>query len=267
MLPVAILAGGKATRMQHISLSKPKSVVNINGEPFIAHQLRLLRSCGLQDVVLCVGHLGEQIVEVVGNGHQFGMRISYSFDGPIPLGTGGAIKRALDKLPDSFFVLYGDSYLECDYRLVQEAFKYSSKEQQSAESGVSTTCEENSHERTADRLFWPEFRGEILALMTVYLNEDSWDKSNVEIYEDHLVTYDKQERTSRMKYIDYGLGVFKRTAFDTVPDDCSYDLATLYQEILDGGQLAAYEIKQRFYEIGSPTGLRDLKEHLSGKPT
>src|SRR4029077_17876732 len=121
-LPVAILAGGLATRLRPITEKIPKLLVEIAGEPFFSHQIRLLKKAGLTHLVLCVGHLGEMIVDRYGDGTKFGIRIDYSFDGPKLLGTGGALIQALPKLGESFYVLYGDSYLPVDYRKVGEHF-------------------------------------------------------------------------------------------------------------------------------------------------
>lgn len=233
MLPVAILAGGQATRLRPLSETIPKALIDIHGEPFVAHQLRLLCDHGVRQVVLCLGFLGEQVSRVVGDGSAFGMQVQYSFDGSEPLGTAGAIKQALGLLPEAFFVLYGDSYLECDYEAVQIAFE----------------------------------AGRRLALMTVYRNEGHWEASNVEYDKGCILAYDKQVRTSRMRHIDYGLGVFHRSAFDAVPQDSFYDLAVLYREMLRRGQLAAHEVYQRFYEIGSPSGLEELRKYLANKAT
>ena len=112
--PVAILGGGLATRLRPLTDRIPKALVDVNGEPFIAHQMRLLRSNGVERVVYCAGYRGEMIREYTGDGARFGLEVEYSFDGPAPLGTAGAIKRALPLLGESFFVLYGDSYLPCD---------------------------------------------------------------------------------------------------------------------------------------------------------
>lgn len=229
MFPVAILAGGLATRLRPLTEAIPKALVSINGEPFVAHQLRLLRTQGITQVVLCVGYLGEQIVQVIGDGSQFGLQVDYSFDGPMLLGTAGAIKRALPQLDKSFFVLYGDSYLECDYRSIQTAFE----------------------------------RSRMTALMTVFRNDGHWDTSNVEYADGRILTYSKRARTPQMRHIDYGLGVFRRSAFADVPDHSQYDLEALYQGLLGQNQLAAFEVSQRFYEIGSPSGLEELRRHLA----
>ena len=122
VLPVAILAGGLATRLRPVTETVPKALIEINGEPFVAHQLRLLRRHGIERVVLCVGYLGEQVRAYTGSGESFGLRVDYSFDGPALLGTAGAIRRALPLLGESFFVLYGDSYLPCDYAAIADAF-------------------------------------------------------------------------------------------------------------------------------------------------
>lgn len=212
MLPVAILAGGLATRLGSLTEMSPKSLIPIAGEPFIAHQLRLLKRNGIQHVILCVGHLGEMIESAVGNGSAFGMKIEYSYDGAKLLGTAGAIRAALPKLGDSFFVLYGDSYLPCDYAAVEREFLRSSK----------------------------------LGLMTVFRNQGQWDTSNVEFKKRQILAYSKKDRTPRMEYIDYGLGVFNRAAFDRTT---ASDLADVYGELLQDGQLAGFEVSERFYEL------------------
>src|SRR5262249_17995413 len=127
MLPVAILAGGLATRLRPLTETIPKALVEVNGEPFIAHQLRLLRAKGIERVVVCSGSLGEMIRERIGKGALFGLRVEFVFDGPRLLGTAGAIKQALPALGQAFFVMYGDSYLPCDYRAVQTDFERSGK--------------------------------------------------------------------------------------------------------------------------------------------
>lgn len=229
LYPVAILGGGLATRLQPLTASVPKAVVDVNGEPFVAHQLRLLRSHGVPRVVICAGHLGEMTREFVGNGARFGLPVEFSFDGPRLLGTAGAIKRALPLLGESFFVLYGDTYLPCDYRAVQDAFGTRGKP----------------------------------ALMTVFRNEDRWDRSNVEFSDGRIVAYDKVNRTPRMRHLDYGLGVFSRRAFDGIPCDAPHDLAALYQALLERGELGACEVHQRFYEIGSLEGLEETRRYLA----
>ena len=229
LFPVVILAGGLATRLRPMTETIPKSLVDVNGEAFIVHQLRLLQRKGIRDIVLCVGYLGEQIVDVIGDGSQYGVKIVYSFDGSQLLGTAGAIKQAMPLLQDNFFVLYGDSYLSCDYQGVQDAF----------------------------------IAGQKLGLMTVFRNLGQWDSSNVEFTNGQVVVYDKKNKTERMQYIDYGLGLFNKRAFDQVPNGEPYDLATLYQKLLAEQQLSAFEVTERFYEAGSFAGIKELGYYLS----
>src|SRR5580704_543468 len=161
MLPVAILAGGLATRLRPLTETIPKSLVEINGEPFLWHQLRLLRENGIDRVVMCVSYLGEMVRDSAGDGRDFGLHIDYSFDGSSLLGTAGALKRALPLLGESFFVLYGDSYLPIDLAAVEAAFRAGGK----------------------------------AGLMTVYSNQGQWDTSNVEFSGGRIVAYDKKNRT------------------------------------------------------------------------
>ena len=236
MLTVAILAGGMATRLRPITQTVPKSLLKVTGEPFVVHQLRLLRGKGICRVVLCVGHLGELVQQAVGDGAAFGVQVDYSFDGPVLLGTAGAIKNALPKLGDSFFVMYGDSYLPCDYAAIARSFESAAA----------------------------------LGMMTVFRNEGKWDTSNVEfegggVEGGKILAYSKTNRTPRMHYIDYGLGVFRAEAFQGLPKGEPRDLAELYADLLRRKQLAAVEVQERFYEIGSPEGLRETAEFLAAR--
>jgi NDP-sugar pyrophosphorylase family protein len=227
--PVAILAGGLATRLRPLTATLPKALVEVAGEPFVHHQLRLLRERGARRVVLCVGHLGGMIAEQVGDGRRFGLEVRYSDDGPRLLGTAGAIRQALPLLGETFLVLYGDSYLPCDYRAVQDAFARSRR----------------------------------AALMTVFRTDDRWARSNVEFDGTRILAYDKEHPTPRMRHIDYGLGAFRATAFDSLEPGEPGDLAALYQDLLRVGEVAAHEVGERFYEIGSPAGLAKLRAHLA----
>jgi N-acetyl-alpha-D-muramate 1-phosphate uridylyltransferase len=235
LLTAAILAGGLATRLRPVTETIPKSLLDLNGEPFVVHQLRLLKSKGIERVVLCVGHLGELIQGAIGDGGNLGIQVEYSFDGPTLLGTAGAIKNALPKLGDSFFAVYGDSYLPCDYAAIARSF--------------------TQNFETAG----------VLGMMTVFRNEGKWDTSNVEFEAGKLISYSKTNRTPRMRYIDYGLGVFRAEAFAGLPTGSPRDLADVYTELLSSNQLAAYKVNERFYEIGSAAGLQETAEYLKAQ--
>ncbi|MCC6538371.1 MAG: SIS domain-containing protein [Bryobacterales bacterium] len=230
LYPAVILAGGLGTRLGELTKKTPKSLVEVNGVPFIAHQLRLLRAQGITRVILCVGHLCEQIEQFVGDGRRFGVEATYSFDGPAQLGTAGAIVKALALLPERFFVIYGDSYLPEDYAAAQRAFDASGRR----------------------------------ALMTVFHNDDLGDVSNVEFAGGEIVVYDKKNKTPRMKHIDYGLGLFARSVFEELPAG-PVDLAKVYQDLHGRGDLAALEVHRRFYEVGSVAGIEELSGVLRGE--
>lgn len=231
LFPVAILAGGLATRLRPITETIPKALVDVAGKPFIARQLEYLHGQGVRDVVLCVGYLGEMIKGVVGAGESYGLQVHYSFDGPKQLGTGGALKKALPLLGNNFFVLYGDSYLPVDFPTVQDAYVRSGQ----------------------------------AALMTVLKNGDRWDKSNVLFVDGQLVEYNKRAPRPEMAYIDYGLGLVTASVFGACPDDSPFDLADVYQDLSGMGQLAGLEVHQRFYEIGSHSGLKEAKGYFLTK--
>jgi NDP-sugar pyrophosphorylase family protein len=222
--PVAILAGGLAKRLRPITEKIPKLLVEVAGEPFFSHQIRLLKKSGLNHLVLCVGYLGEKIVELYGDGSQWGVKIEYSFDGPKLLGTGGALIQALPKLGDAFYMLYGDSYLPIDYLAVGDFFRRSGQ----------------------------------LGLMTVYENHERYDASNVWFEGGEIKVYDKQHKVPQMRHIDYGLGLFRAAAFDGWSRTDVVDLSQVQQALVARAELAGYEIRQRFYEVGSPVGLNEL---------
>lgn len=227
-----MLAGGLGTRIEALAPGVPKALVPVLGEPFAFHQLRLLASRGVREVVYVVGHLGARIREAVGDGSAFGIAVSYVDEGDDLHGTGGALRVALDEgaLPDAFGVLYGDSYLPIDLLPVWAAFA------------------------AADRP----------ALMAVLRNEDRWDRSNAVVDGGLVVLYDKrpEARDARMAWIDYGFSVLRRGVVETVQPGRVVDLAEVFRTLSVRRQLAAYEVSERFYEAGSPEGLAQLELFL-----
>ena len=228
MLPVAILAGGLATRLHPITETIPKSLVDVAGIPFIVRQLDYLQRQGITDVILCIGYLGEQVKALVGDGSSFGLKVTYSWDGPKLMGTGGALRQALPLLGEQFFVFYGDSYLPIDFRKVEKSFLHSGKP----------------------------------ALMTVLRNGDLWDKSNVLFLDGILIEYNKRNPIPEMAYIDYGLGIVSAVVLNDVPLDEPFDLADIYHSLSVQGDLAGYEVFERFYEIGSLKGLEETVNYF-----
>ena len=229
-LPVAILAGGLASRLRPITETIPKALVEVAGKPFILRQLDYLRGQGISRVVLCVGFLGEQIKAVVGDGAACGLSVSYSQDWPTLMGTGGALRQALPLLDSQFLVLYGDSYLPIDFASVERAFLNSGKP----------------------------------ALMTVQRNADQWDKSNVLFVDNVIVEYNKRAPKPSMRHIDYGLGAMSAQVLADENTTGPFDLADTYHRLSLSGQLAGYEVHERFYEIGSHKGLAEAADYFKG---
>jgi len=229
-MQAVILAGGLATRLGELTKNTPKSLIEIEGQPFLGHQLTLLRNNGIRNVVLAIGHFGEQIRERFGDGAEYGVKIQYSVEKDL-LGTAGAIKNAAPLLEDEFFVLYGDSYLCLDYMQVYKFFK--------------------QHQR--------------LALMTVYQNFDLYDRSNTSINGTLVVAYDKKNTNHDMAYIDYGLNLFRKKVLELIPVNTVYSLEAVFQQLIQQQQLLAYVVKERFYEIGSLTGLKECATFIRSK--
>ena len=221
LLPVAVLAGGLGTRLGDIARDRPKALVPVAGEPFVHHQLRLLSRQGAQRIVLCVGHLGEQIAEAVGDGSRFGLEVDYALDGREPVGTAGALRQALPLLGETFLVTYGDAYLHIDHLAVQRAFRARGRP----------------------------------GLMTVLRNDGAWGESNA-VYEDGLVVaYDKRVPPVGAHWIDYGLLAFAASVFR---ESRTPDLSELCAELASARQLAGFLATERFYEIGTPEALREV---------
>lgn len=230
-IPVAILAGGLATRLRPLTERIPKALVEVAGRPFIDHQLRLLRQHGTRRVVLCLGHLGELVEAHLGDGRRLGLEVGYSYDGDKLLGTGGAIKRAAHLLGDVFWILYGDSYLEFDYAGALRHF---------AASGAT-------------------------GLMTALRNDNRWDRSNLVFRDGRLLCYSKRQQLAEMNHIDYGASLLRREALARFSDHEPSDLADLFTALVAEGRMTAFEVTERFYEIGSPRGLEETRALLTAR--
>lgn len=231
MLPVVILAGGLATRLYPVTRTVPKALISVNGRPFIDHQLSILKEKGVSHVILCIGNLGSLIEEFVGDGSQWGLEVRLSYDGNVLLGTGGAIKKATLILPDSFMILYGDSYLDIDFKPVVKKF-YAEK---------------------------------LPVLMTVYRNRNVLGASNILMKDGRILKYDKKDRDPAMEYIDYGLIVIRKEVFDKYPSNEPFDLALVLSQLVDAGLVASYEVEQRFYEIGSVQGIKETENYIRNR--
>jgi len=223
---VCILAGGLGTRLGTRVEQVPKPLIDVAGEPFLWHQLRLLAAAGAEEVVLCVGYLGEEIRRRIGT-ELFGLRIAYSFDGAEPAGTLGAIRRARAMLGERFLVLYGDTYLRIDYAAAAGAWRASG----------------------------------LPAMMTVLRNDGRWEASNALYADGRVLAYDKRAPRADMRFVDYGLGGLEQAALDRVPAETS-DLCELYGELAGEGLLCGFEASERFYEIGTPATLAETDAFL-----
>jgi NDP-sugar pyrophosphorylase family protein len=226
-MQVAILAGGLATRLGALTKNRPKSMVEVYGRPFIEYQLELLRKGGIDNIILCLGYAGEQIERHCGNGKRYGVNIKYSVEDKL-LGTAGALRKAEVLLNDVFFTMYGDSYLFLDFPAAMRNFKSQNN----------------------------------LAQMTVYRNYDRYDRSNTAVEGNLVKKYSKQERTEDMTYIDYGANIFRKEVLRMIPENQFYSLEDLFPCLIEMDELLAFEVNERFYEIGSPQGLKEFTEYV-----
>ena len=228
MYPIAVLCGGLGTRLLPLTEAVPKAMIPLLGVPFIDFLLRLLVANGITRATLCTAHLSDAIETHVGDGGRFGLKISYSRDGAVRLGTAGAVRKALPLLGDRFGVIYGDSYLPCDFTAVQAGFDASGAD----------------------------------GLMTVYRNRGALVPSNVDVRDGKIERYEKNAPAATFEFVDYGLSYYRAHAFDTVSETQPTDLATVVDTLVAGTSLAAYEVTERFYEVGSLEGLLDTEAFI-----
>ena len=230
-IPVAILAGGIATRLSPLTTNTSKSMIRINGKHFIDHQLYLLQNLGCKVVIICLGKFGNDIRAHIQKKKWYGMELLFSEDGDTPLGTGGAVSKAARLINDHISVLYGDSYLTADLNSIESAF----------------------------------FRSNRPCLMSVFKNDNSYELSNVLIHKNDLVMYSKTKRTPEMRHIDYGFSIFKKECFTNYSSDTAWDLSVLQEQLAKSKQVEAFEVYERFYEIGSFDGIENLDLYLREK--
>ncbi len=230
-MQMVILCGGLATRLGNLVKDTPKSMIKIEGKPFLEYQIENLKNNSIKDIVLCVGHLSEKIKDYFENGKKFGVNIRYSNDGKKLLGPIGALKNAQLFLEDVFFIMYGDSYLSFDFQKVYLHFLKENK----------------------------------LGLMVVYKNYDKYDKSNL-IVKNNLVTgYNEYNKAEEMKYIDYGASILRKKSLDLIPKNLYYSTGQFFNELIKIQELLAYEVKERFYHIGTLNALEEFRTFIRSK--
>ncbi|MFQ5996418.1 MAG: sugar phosphate nucleotidyltransferase [Dehalococcoidales bacterium] len=233
-MQAVILAGGLGTRLRPLTKEIPKVMVSVNGKPFLLHLLQLLKGQGMSDIVLCIGYLGQQVRDFFGNGEILGVNIRYSEEREKLLGTGGALKQAQNLLANYFLVINGDTYLPIDYADVEKTFLRRAKK----------------------------------ALTVVYNNqEDTGTKNNVALDDNLMVIrYDKESPAPSLKYVDAGALVLRQEVLELIKEGSSVSLEEgLYNSLIQQGELAAYVMKQRFYDIGLPEQREILEGFLKGR--
>jgi len=230
-MQMVLLCGGLATRLGNIAKDTPKSMIKIEGKPFLEYQIENLKKNSIKDIVLCVGHLSEKIKNYFGNGKEFGVKIRYSHDGKKPLGPIGAIKNAQSFLEDIFYIMYGDSFLMFDLKKV---YSYFLKEKK-------------------------------MGLMVVYKNYDKYDKSNLIVKNNMVTGYNEYEKTKDMIYIDYGASLLRKKSLNLIPKDTYYTTGEFFTNLIKKHELLAYEAKKRFYHIGNPDALEEFRAFISSK--
>ena len=231
-MQVVVLLGGLGSRLKDITKDVPKPMVDIHGKPFFFYQLLLMKWYGFQNFVFCVGYKGSMVEEFFKDGSSYGVSIKYSYDGEKLLGTGGAIRRALPFLNEDFLVIYGDSYMDVDYNEI--IYNYSNAKSRHDKKG----------------------------LMTVFRNNNRFDKSNVVFTQNELIAYDKHNTLPEMEYIDYGILVLNRSVIEGLPEGKFVDLSNIFTTLVEDRVMVGCEVRNRFYEIGTPPSLEEFKGYI-----
>lgn len=231
-IQVVILLGGLGTRLSDAGFNGPKAMIDIYGKPFFYYQLHLMKQYGLKNFVFCIGYKGDVIKSFFQDGHRFAVNIKYSCDGRGQLGTGGALRKALPLLKEDFMVIYGDSYMDVDYS--ELVYTYYRVKKDEGKKG----------------------------LMAVFKNKNRYDTSNVIFKGGKLLKYDKQDISSDMEYIDYGISILNKNVVKKIPKGKYFDLSCLYRELVKKELISGYEAKKRFYEIGAPSSLHKTKKFI-----
>ena len=234
MKQAVILAGGLGTRMLPRTERVPKLLLPVAGRPFAAWLLERLAAAGFDEALLCIAHLGEMIRAELGDGQSFGIAVRYADEGPVLLGTAGALRRALPALAPTFLVTYGDSYLPFDY--------------------AAPLADLDAHPAA-------------MGTMAVFKNDDRWDRSNTQIEGDRVVCYAKRPRDAALDpaidHIDYGATALRREVVAALPEGVPTGLDAVQRDLAAAGLLRALPAHRRFFEIGSPAGLADLEAELT----
>ena len=228
---IILLAGGLGTRLKNLTEKIPKSLVTINNKPFIYHQLSLLKKNNIKNVIICTGHFSHKIKDYVGDGHKFGLNINYSDDGKNLLGTGGALKKAALLTNGPFFIMYGDSYLDINFCDIFNFYR-------------------DNHE---------------IPVMTIFKNNNMWDKSNICYKDNKILSYEKLSKNEDILYIDYGLSIMHKKDLINFNRKDKFDMSLIFSYLLDNNSLIGYEVFTRFYEVGSMSGINDLELYLQRK--
>jgi len=211
--------------MRPQTLRLPKSLLEVAGRPFVDWQLERLARCGFEHVVMCVAYLGDQIRAHVGDGSRFGLRVAWSEEGAKLLGTGGALRAALPLLAPRFLLTYGDSFLRFDY---------------------------------ADPLRILDAHPDCDGVMAVFKNDGRWDASNVRYGAGWVVAYQKGATDPAFDHIDYGAMALRREVIEALPEGAVLGLGVVQSDLSARKRLRACVARERFYEIGSPSGLAEL---------
>jgi len=227
-MQIVILCGGLATRLGKLTKNIPKSMIDIQGKPFLEYQINNIKKYDIKDIILCVGHLSERIEQYFGNGSKFGVNIQYNYDGDKPLGPIGALKNAESLLNDEFFIMYGDSYLAVDFKKVYNFFMKHNKP----------------------------------ACMVVYKNKDKYDKSNLIIKDNIAVGYGDKDRNKDMVYIDYGTSILNKKTLGLVPKNTMFSTGAFFSKLIKRNELLTFEVTERFYHIGNPEALEEFRRYI-----
>lgn len=229
-MQAVILAGGFGTRLRSLVSDKPKSMAVIKDKPFIEYQIKYLQNQGIRDLVLCVGYKHEQIIDYFKDGSSISMKIEYSIEKE-PLGTGGAIKNALDLLQDDFLVMNGDTIVNIQYSDIYEFHNF----------------------RKAD-----------VTMVLVKVHDNSRYGSVAIDDNNNIISFMEKNISSNISLVNAGIYIMKKNSinWNDLPKVFSLE-KDLFPKLVSSKTFVGYKCESFFIDIGIPKDLKRLESEIA----
>ena len=230
IFPLVVLAGGEGTRLKSIAKEKPKILTPIGNTSFIEIYIKNIMRLGFNEVIFIIHHGKKEIISYLEKSNNTdNLKYSFLYDGKIQAGTAGALINNVEKLPENFWLTYGDTLLNFDPLDAQTTFFNSGKN----------------------------------SLMTIINKKHVKETPNIEIANNKIVNYNKIEN-ERCEYVDYGALIFKKNLLYDYGRE-TYKLDEILKDLINKQDIVAKFITDKFFEMGNKTSYNELNQILKAK--